>query len=184
MDPSAYMLFGIALLSIILGFIALLSQKIYLDPMTKQPTEVDIPFLGKLKSNYPALVFAFLGAALAFYAFQKSYPPPNVEWTLKGRFTHPDGRPVDTSGTLSLIPVAARNKIDPHGVYEVTVFVPKGKSIESVFEALDYSYSDGRAQIDLKKEYSAWRNNKQASKIKDATEHQRIFKDVPVTVYQ
>lgn len=37
---SAYILFGIAVLSIILGFAALLSQKIYLDPTTNQPTEV------------------------------------------------------------------------------------------------------------------------------------------------
>ena len=84
MVSSAYILFGIALLSIILGFVALLSQKVYLDATTKQPTEVQIPFLGKIKSNYPALVFAFLGAALAFYAFQKSFPlppPPLEDWT-------------------------------------------------------------------------------------------------------
>ena len=41
MASSAYILFGIALLSIILGFVALLSQKTYLDTTTKQPTEVE-----------------------------------------------------------------------------------------------------------------------------------------------
>jgi hypothetical protein len=181
---GAYILFGIAVLSIILGFVALLSQKIYLDATTKQPTEVDIPFLGKLKSNYPALVFVFLGAALAFYAFQKSFPPPNEEWTLKGRFTPPEGKTVDTTGTLTLFqdPVVVRNTIDAHGRFEITVNIPKGKSVEEDFETLNYTYSDGSAQIDLRKEYNAFLKN-QASKIENATEHQRIFKDVPITVY-
>ena len=182
---SAYILFGIALLSIILGFIALLRQKTYLDPTTKEPTEVEVPFLGKIKTNYPALVFVFLGSALAFYAFQKSFPPPKEEWTLKGRFTPPDSKTVDPTGTLTLFQdaVFVRNTIDTHGRFEIAVNIPQGKSVEDVFESLIYTYSDGGAEIDLRKEYKAFLKQ-QPSKIENATEHGRIFKPVPITVFQ
>jgi hypothetical protein len=41
------LLIGLGTLSILLGFIALLSQKIYLHPETKELTEVEVPILGR-----------------------------------------------------------------------------------------------------------------------------------------
>src|SRR5207248_1160733 len=100
---AAYIVFGIAILSIILGFIALLSQKIYLDPATNQPAEVEVPLLGKIKTNYPALVFVFLGAVLAFGTFQKAFPPAKEEWTLHRTFEPPSGTELDSTSTLLTI---------------------------------------------------------------------------------
>ena len=57
----------LAAILIILGFIALLRQKTYIDSKTKQPTEIEITKLGKFKSNYPALAFVVLGFVLAFF---------------------------------------------------------------------------------------------------------------------
>ena len=178
MANSAYILFGIAFLSIILGFAALLSQKIYLDATTKQPTEVEVPFLGKIKSNYPALVFVFLGAALAFYGFQKSYPPERKLWTLEGFFTPPDGKTVDTAGTLELRspdPVILKCKFDDDktGHFEILVNIPEGESVEQIYETLNYTYSGGEAQINLK----------DTSMVDGSVGHQRIFKKVPITVW-
>ena len=175
---SAYILFGIAVLSIILGFAALLSQKIYLDPTTNQPTEVEVPFFGKIKSNYPALVFVFLGAALALYGFKQSYPPKKEMWNLEGFFTPPQGRTVDPAGTLELRgpdPIVVTNKIDDDktGHFVILVNIPEGKSVEQVFETLNYTYSAGEAHIDLKDK----------SFIDTSTAHQRIFKKVPITVW-
>jgi hypothetical protein len=149
MDNSVLFIFAIASLSIILGFIALLSQKIYMDAATGEATEVDVPLFGKIKSNYPALVFAFLGIALAGCAFQKAYPPPLEPWTLTGRFTPPEGKDVDTAGNLTLVhdPVTVTNKIDPKGRYEITVNIPKGRSVEDAFETLNYTSSNGGAYI-------------------------------------
>ena len=67
-------IYGISTLTIILGFIALLTQKIYIDTDTKQLTQIDIPMVGKMKTNYPALIFLFLGIFLAVYAFSRSFP--------------------------------------------------------------------------------------------------------------
>ena len=43
-------------LCVLLGFVALLSSKIYIDDKTNAPTEVELPIIGKLKSNCPALL--------------------------------------------------------------------------------------------------------------------------------
>ena len=60
------LLIGLGTLSILLGFIALLSQNIYLHPETKDLTEVEVPILGRLRTNYPALVFVLLGFSLIY----------------------------------------------------------------------------------------------------------------------
>ena len=100
---SADVLYGISALCIVLGFIALLKQRLYIDERTQEPTAVELPLFGKLKTNYPALVFVFLGAGLAFYAIHES--PPTEPWTLTGSLTNPSGKHVKwTDGTLTLIP--------------------------------------------------------------------------------
>ena len=40
---------------IVLGFFALLAQRIYIDSGTLTASEIEIPFLGKMKANFPAL---------------------------------------------------------------------------------------------------------------------------------
>ena len=75
-----YIILIISIIGIILGFVALITQKIYINPETSEATEVEIPFIGKIKTNYPALVFAFLGFGLAFYVFNKAYPPLPTVW--------------------------------------------------------------------------------------------------------
>ena len=74
--------FSLASISILLGFIALLKQKTYLDSKTNQPTDVEVPLVGRLKTNYPALVFVFLGFCLAFYVVHKSLPQKEIIWKI------------------------------------------------------------------------------------------------------
>jgi len=55
-------------LTMIVGGIWLIAkQKIYIDRETKQPTEIEIPIFGKLKTNTPALILFFLGLAGLWY---------------------------------------------------------------------------------------------------------------------
>jgi hypothetical protein len=180
---SAYIIFGIAVLSIILGFIALLSQKIYIDPTTNQPTEVEVPIIGKIKSNYPALVFVFLGAALAFGAFQKLYPPQKDPWIIKGTFTPPSGETVDPAGTIDLTPVDETKNITPKGNFTINVTIPRGTSLEDVFETVEYTYSGGSARINLRSEYDVFLKNPNESKLSSVAAHERIFKPEPITAY-
>jgi hypothetical protein len=45
----------------------LLKEKIYLDPKTGSPTEVDVPFFGRFKVNSPALAIFVLGIIAVAY---------------------------------------------------------------------------------------------------------------------
>lgn len=67
----------------ILGSIFLVfKQKILVDRETGKETSVDLPFFGKLKTNYPGLVIFFLGCALVLFpAFkvENIYPTFSVE---------------------------------------------------------------------------------------------------------
>jgi len=107
----------------LLGFIALLTSKFYV--AGKSQVEVQVPFLGKMKGNYPALVFVFLGVGLAVYALKtnadeqkakqtvesafvakkaeyekeierlKSKNPGEADWIIKGQFLAPPGKHID-----------------------------------------------------------------------------------------
>jgi len=59
----SYALLGIGALTIVLGFVALLRQKTYIDA-NNSSTEVEVPFFGRMKTNLPALLFVFIGAVL------------------------------------------------------------------------------------------------------------------------
>src|SRR5216684_986553 len=45
----------------------LYKRRIYLNAVTKMPIEVEMPILGKLKSQSPVIVIIFIGAALVLY---------------------------------------------------------------------------------------------------------------------
>jgi hypothetical protein len=60
------------LVMIVGGIWIIYKQKIYIDRETKQVTEIEVPFLGKLKTNAPALVLFLLGFLGLFYPTHKS----------------------------------------------------------------------------------------------------------------
>ena len=182
--PNVIFVFSVAALSIILGFIALLTQKIYLDPDTKQPTtEVEIPFLGKLRTNIPALVFVFLGIVLAAFAFNRAFPVKKVEWNLIGQFRNVGDQQIDwTKGTLTLIPRIVEPEVSSQGTFLIDAKVDEGKIIEDVFRCIIYSHAIGSAEIILKNEYEAHRNNEETL-IETATDNLRKYKPVSIVYY-
>src|SRR6266849_2316656 len=133
---TVYVAYGISLAAIVLGFIALLKQKTYIDRHTKQPTEIELPILGKMKTNAPALTFVFLGVGLALVAFEKSYPPKKVEWTVEGSFKNLPGKHVDwPNGTLALHPTDLKpGPVSTGGKFTITAMIDEGKSFEDVVE--------------------------------------------------
>jgi hypothetical protein len=175
---SADVLYAISALCIVLGFIALLKQRLYIDAHTQRPTAVELPFFGKLKTNYPALFFVFVGAGLALEAIRNS--PPTEEWTLTGSLKDPPGKHVKWSeGTFTLIPHTTMSRISDTGLFEIHVPIEKGKSIETVYDTLDYTAVEGNVQIDLRKEYQASKRGED-SLIKNIATHHRKFKPIPI----
>lgn len=144
MQPSVYILYGISLIAIVLGFIALLKQKTYIDTNTNKVTEVSLPFLGKFKSNYPSLFFLVIGGSLAFFVFDRSYynsTDNTTEWNISGRL-------VDTSnsienfsfGELKVIPRRIESKVSPEGKFEIVMQIKDGVKFEDEVECIDYTY--------------------------------------------
>ena len=153
-------MYSISVLAIILGFIALLTQRVYIDPTTSKPTEMSIPFFGKVKTNYPALVFTFLGFAMAFVAVDKSFPPPTEKWEIKGSFRLPEEANIQNfdwrAGTLTIHPAGDPPVITPEGTFIIEADIDIGKTVEEMYELIDYSHPRVSGEILLKEEYQKY----------------------------
>lgn len=115
-------------LCIVLGFVALLLQKTYVDTNTNTPTEVELPLIGKLKTNIPALVFLLVGAGLAFYAFHAREQKGHEDWSISGKFVAPAGRQIEwEAGTIYLWPKPYEDGVGADGTFAFDVAVPPGK---------------------------------------------------------
>src|SRR5258705_5810237 len=149
---QVYILYLIATICIILGFIALLKQKTYLDSRTNQPTSIEIPRIGKMKSNYPALIFVFLGFAIAVLAMirlnrdvQTSQSPSKVLWTIKGTLKNPAFDSVDWNNfTLELREPDIKYDVPNNGLYEITFLLDSGITPESKYRRLEFTDENGR----------------------------------------
>lgn len=68
---------AIALVCVIGGIYALLKQQVVVD-QNGQPSEIDLPWFGKIKTNYPSLIAVGLGIALATFVAGKLDPVPEI----------------------------------------------------------------------------------------------------------
>ena len=173
--------YSIAVLAIVLGFVALLTQKIYIDHGSKSRIEVDIPFFGKMKTNFPTLIFVFLGVGMTFFTFKTSFPPNNILWNIQGTIKSARQDFNWRDGTLTLIPSdIVTAEIGKKGDFRIRVNIEEGKIFEEKYAVLDYSHIDGNMQIELKQEYDAW-INKQDSRIEHATSITRKYKPIDLS---
>lgn len=181
---------GLSILSIILGFIALLSQKIYIDSNTQELTQIKIPLIGKMKTNYPALVFVFIGFSLSLIAFEEAYPPKKVHWEVNGSFQSAvkDNNKEDKNfaiGTLAMFPIDFKVNVTQDGKFKIDAMIEEGKTFEEVVQAIDYShYTLGSILILPAEEYNKYTNGNKDTKVKFATENMRRYKPIMLTNYQ
>ncbi len=174
-------MYSLAGLTILLGFFALLKQKIYMAQDSGEPIEVQIPFLGKLRTNIPAIVIVFLGCALALITFIESYPPDKVEWIIKGRFQSELPEEIDWStGELRVFPTDFDPRVYPNGSFEIHCYLPKGKTFEDVIEWIDFTLQDASVKIYPKEEYEKFFVDSASSKLAKHTKTSRDYK--PITV--
>jgi hypothetical protein len=198
-------LYVISALSIILGFIALLKQRTYIDADTKQPTEVEVPVLGKLKSNYPALVFVFLGFAASIFAFDRADRlrrhtqelADNLRrdslnrnlgtdtWTITGDFDmikedpNCTGRKINFENSrivLDPTDIVMGPEFEPEGYFEFKINVAKGKSFENAISTMYFTLESGGVfKLIPKNEFDLFNHGKQ-SKLHDTADHGRDYK--------
>lgn len=137
----------LAALAVTLGFIALVTQKTYIDPETQKPTEVEVPFFGKLKTNYPSLVFVFLGFALAFYIVRTAQDAANV-WHIEGRFTSDDPNQTWNPASFDLHPRRIVPSINWNtGEFSIKLEIPRGQTFEEAYSVIGYTDGSVSASI-------------------------------------
>jgi hypothetical protein len=147
------MLFVLGLTCFAMGFIALLKQKLYIDSKTKQPTEVSLPIIGKMKTNYPALVFVFVGAAAMYqiYSFKQPDIDAKDDYLIRGRIEISQASTTGESrggaanldfSTSIIMPFpsdVSNNQVDSDGTFSVKIKVPRGKEFEDYIQWLQLS---------------------------------------------
>jgi len=180
LDTLMLMAFGLAILSILLGFVALLTQRIYLDANTQKPVDIDVPLLGKMKTNYPALVFVFLGFFFAYIVLEKQpKEKKEIEWDINGAFTDPKINDWQAGGKLILFPTKITPNVDKNGKFTISMKIEEGKSFEDMIEKIEYSHNDGEVTIYPRDEYSAYVKG-DTCKLEKAVSHIRTYKPVPL----
>jgi hypothetical protein len=182
---DAIYIYILATLSIVLGFFALLKQKTYVDADTKQPTEVELPLVGKLKSNYPALVFVVLGFGASIFAFNKSFEHNKDvgtdTWTILGSF-YPD-----STCTAKIDRDHVKIQLDPRDIiagpdfdatgrsFAIMMNIEKGKSFEDAIQAINFSVDSASVDpIEPTIEYNSF-NDKKKSKLQFKSGHVREY---------
>ena len=155
--------YAIATLLIILGFIALIVQKVYINPENPQVSEIHLPLLGKLKTNYPSVVFVFIAAALILI-------PPNKiqgsdeklnEWNIAGKLTSSIDD-INWKETEFIIhPSDVSFDIEDDGMYVLTIDdVPESVDIEKIARWIYIKHPKLETfKINTDQEIKRWKND-------------------------
>jgi hypothetical protein len=179
-------------LCIVLGFIALLSQKVYRiegEDGEQTATRVEVPLFGKygkMTTNYPALFFLVAGFALAVFALQSDPgPPPGKEsWLITGELTVPEGESAIPwhQGSLTVFPTDFEARVFPSGKFEISARIPEGRSFEDVVQRIDFSHENGSVQVFPREELEKFDAGAE-SLLENRTETSRDFRKIPIKLF-
>jgi hypothetical protein len=130
------------------GVAALITQKVFVD-RDGHVTEIELPLLGKLRTNYPSLVAVALGVALAYMVLNKiTLKPEMIPITAKILVEHP-GSEISPQVFVGVIPQAyhvVKNNVTSGTPQEVTVMVRKDDNYHVVVYTVTGIDENGRAQ--------------------------------------
>jgi hypothetical protein len=184
---NALIAYAIAALLILLGFAALLSQKIYVDSSTRTVTSVELPILGKLQTNYPALVFVFLGCSLSFAVFKVSFDVKR-EWTLTGSLKLPPDKHTKIDWKKTLVTITPSDEwADPvtaEGRYTIHAILPDGTPVEKAIDRLDFTNPIASAYILVGKERDRYSSDRGQSLVENISGRTWTLKPTQVEVYE
>jgi hypothetical protein len=167
---------GIGTLLILLGFVALLTQKRYIDPRTNAPSEIEVPFFGKLKSNYPAVIFVFLGCVLVFLGIRQYKEVRTVEWLIDGSIISNTPGINWQDGQLAIFPSNVDMNLDPQtGKFSIKLDIEEGKNFEQEVERIHYSHPRGSIVILPQTEFDLKQSGNE-SKLLTATRTSRSYR--------
>ena len=163
---------------ICLGGISLFTQKVY--KLDKQKTIVELPFFGKLTTNYPALAFGFIGAAMAIYTFSRTSVSGFQQWSIYGSFEAPSSQSVQwRDGSLLVSPKQFQLAMNPDGSFEIQGTTKKGESFEDVVKQITYANGSYIGTIRVDEEYEKYKKGKSTC-LEAAQDTTRRYKPVEI----
>jgi hypothetical protein len=128
-----------------LGFFALLKQKTYLHANSGTVTAIELPLVGKLQTNYPALVFVAVGLAFGYLANKVRIDEAKETWTtmtpftIEGQLTSKENVKDWSSTEITVIPSSlTTQQVSPSGKYRIVIEIPKWQSIDNWLEAITF----------------------------------------------
>jgi hypothetical protein len=180
-------LYGLSAMIIVIGGLSLILQKVYkVESESGEKTVIEVPLFGKMTTNYPALAFVFIGAALAAYTFGKT-SEATERWVISGSFRAPQGESVQWErGNLRLSPKKFHISLSPDGRFEIQGDIARGQEFEEEVKQITYEHCacNGKfygASILVEKEYNNYRDNKESA-IEHLDALTRRYKPVDVHV--
>jgi hypothetical protein len=167
-----------------IGCVSLLKQKVSATNEKGEEISVEVPFFGKLQTNFPAAAFVFIGAALAAFTFDKSCQLTD-DWTISGEFKPPDeSMRIDWDcGVITLLPPKLISSLKPNGEFEIIGSIRKGIKFEDVVQQISYCNWCGDnffdAKILTRDEHEKYMKNVD-SRLKTVESNMRIYKPIIV----
>lgn len=175
----------LSFLSVILGFVALLNQKIYLDAQTREATEIDVPILGKMKTNYPSLVFVFLGFAMAVAVLVQHGKTEPVTWKVSGQFLSDDREMQWLAKDLTVFPCGLQIAMNKDtGEFNIELDIEKGKNFEDTIEVITYSAPKASGTIIPGRQMELFDQGDSGSLLKTKGSRLRMYKPAPLEPFQ
>ena len=145
--------------------------------------KVELPLLGKLRTNYPALAFVFIGAGMALFAFNRTFEVKD-QWVISGSFKTADSRAIDwTKGVLTLYPRQSNPILERDGSFHIELILPRSRKFEEEFGQISYFNWSGNvsATILVDEEYQKFKKG-DASFLKTGAGRTRRYGPVEVRV--
>lgn len=136
----------IALVSVAGGLLALLKQQVVVDKDGK-PSEINLPWFGKIKTNYPSLFAIALGIVLAAFVTTKLSVNVKVDAIPLVATIETDGLPPGTYVTVAAFPqryLLSTNQTRSDGTATVQFTVDEPGVPYSVVATSPIGFEDGR----------------------------------------
>ncbi len=172
---------GFALIGLFLGFWALLKQKTYMNAETKEVIDIELPFFGKIKSQYPSLIIVFLSFALVLYLLNQVKETRKKYWDITGQFVSNEiNKSWDVNG-LHIHPCDINPTMDKDtGVFKFSLAIEEGKSFEDVYKAISYTDKYESIILEPQKELTKYNSNKEKNSSLIAVENSIIRQYKPI----
>ncbi len=163
---------------IALGGISLFVQRIYKLDKEGEKTVIELPFVGRLTTNYPALGFVFIGAAMAIFAFSRTGAE---QWFVTGQFKAPPSKKVEwTKGWLTVYPKSFDTSIDANGSFQIVGNLRSGEKFEDVVGQITYADENFTGKILTAEAYEDYKKSLPTAALERISDTTRNYKPVEV----